>query len=72
MILEARNDIFQDLSLSFQDLIQEISSLVMVLFGPKEPELFIRILFKPSVFLPRYLKSFKLFQIVLNEKIIIK
>ena len=33
---------------------------------------FIRILFKPSVFLPRYLKSFKLFQIVLNEKIIIK
>ena len=32
----------------------------------------IRILFKPSVFLPRYLKSFKLFQIVLNEKIIIK
>jgi len=32
----------------------------------------IRILFKPSVFLPRYLKSFKLFQIVLSEKINIK
>ena len=32
----------------------------------------IRILFKPGVFLPRYLKAFKLFKLVLGEKIIVK
>jgi N-acetylglucosaminyldiphosphoundecaprenol N-acetyl-beta-D-mannosaminyltransferase len=32
----------------------------------------IRILFNPIVFLPRYLKSFKLFKIVLKEKITVK
>ena len=31
-----------------------------------------RIIFKPSIYLPRYLKAFKLFQIVYKEKIIIK
>ena len=32
----------------------------------------IRILFKPGVFLPRYLKAFKLFKLVLSEKITVK
>ena len=32
----------------------------------------IRILFKPGVFLPRYLRAFKLFKLVLGEKIIVK
>ena len=31
-----------------------------------------RIIFKPSIYLPRYLKAFQLFKIVLKEKIIIK
>ena len=31
-----------------------------------------RIIFKPSIYLPRYLKAFKLFKIVFMEKIIIK
>ena len=32
----------------------------------------IRILFKPGVYLPRYLKAFKLFKLVIDEKIIVK
>ena len=31
-----------------------------------------RIIFKPSIYLPRYLKAFKLFKIVFMEKIVIK